>query len=257
MKKYSYVLGDGKIPDFLAKFGLITRIGEDDDLILINSFPKMLHKVTRIMKVNGMSPIKKGSWHIGINTIQNENGEIFTIPLMPLDPKSIVYPPLINNHFVMMQILTFNVSQFAELYGVISKRRTLILDLRYNFGGEISAMSKCFEWLNAHCINQKVVLLFNNTTASAAELFIEKCQRSNLSTVSIGSETYGKKWAYKKVTVGKSNFFLPIYQLAPQIEINEYINTDTFYESSRSTDVQSKLIFPFALNIENILLERR
>lgn len=208
MKKYSYVLGDGKIPDFLAKFGLITRIGEDDDLILINSFPKMLHKVTRILKVNGMSPIKKGSWHIGINTIQNENDEIFTIPLMPLDPKSIVYPPLINNHFVMIQILTFNVSQFAELYGVISKRRTLILDLRYNFGGEISAMSKCVEWLNAHCINQKVVLLFNNTTASAAELFIEKCQQSNLSTVSIGSETYGKKWAYKKVTVGKSNFFL-------------------------------------------------
>ncbi len=70
MKKYSYVLGDGKIPDFLAKFGLITRIGEDNDLILINSFPKMLHKVTRIMKVNGMSPIKKESWHIGINTIQ-------------------------------------------------------------------------------------------------------------------------------------------------------------------------------------------
>lgn len=118
-------------------------------------------------------------------------------------------------------------------------------------------MSKCFEWLNAHCINQKVVLLFNNTTASAAELFIEKCQQSNLSTVSIGSETYGKKWAYKKVTVGKSNFFLPIYQLAPQIEINEYINTDTFYESSCSSDAQSKLIFPFALNIENILLERR
>ena len=61
MKKYSYVLGNDKVPDFLAKFGLITRIGEDDDLILINSFPKMLHKITRIMKVNGMSPVKKGN----------------------------------------------------------------------------------------------------------------------------------------------------------------------------------------------------
>lgn len=257
MKKYSYVLGNDKVPDFLAKFGLITRIGEDDDLILINSFPKMLHKITRIMKVNGMSPVKKESWHIGINTIQTENGKIFTIPLMPLDPKNIIYPPLINSRFVMMQILTFKVSQFVELYGAISKRRTLILDLRYNFGGEISAMSNCFEWLNAHCINQKVVLLFNNTTASAAELFIEKCQHSNLNTVSIGSETYGKKWAYKKVTVGNSNFFLPIYQLAPQIEINAYINTDTFYESSFSSDAQSKLVFPSALNIEDILLERR
>lgn len=119
MKKYSYVLGDGKIPDFLAKFGLITRIGEDNDLILINSFPKMLHKVTRIIKVNGMSPIKKESWHLGINTIQNENGEIFAIPLMPLDPKTIIYPPLINNHFVMMQIITLeidyeNFSSFAH-----------------------------------------------------------------------------------------------------------------------------------------------
>ena len=54
MKKYSYVLGNDKVPDFLAKFGLITRIGEDDDLILINSFPKMLHKITRIMKVSYM-----------------------------------------------------------------------------------------------------------------------------------------------------------------------------------------------------------
>lgn len=227
----SYSLGGCPATDYLYKFGIVSKIINVKNIQVLFAFPKLKKSNFIIYNVNNKRCDNVNNWNLGDNLIDIGEPEKYVLTLEKLE-KKIFYGSFATKRFFILQVLSFESSLINknEYLNNLKKYECIVLDLRFNFGGAEKYMKKFLSLFLSISKGKRIFLLFSNTTASSAEEFIQYfIDKLDDNVTLIGNDTYGKEFAYKKVSYKKIEFFIPSKRIITKINSKYKLNTNVFY----------------------------
>lgn len=219
------VITKGSISDYLYQYGIIVK-EEKNYLKIIDMFPPLPkeERFSKIFKVNDCSPLKKESWNKAINEVDTDK-EKYKLELL-VESK-------VNYIVHTKKISYFSFKNFSDcLPNVTHFRDLLIIDFRYNYGGEVRLIHQYQDFFKRFLTaseKNRVICVVGASTASSAELLLEKISRSSQVFV-IGTETYKKEFAYKVIEKKDKLVMIPSKKLNLNVVIDKSFVVSDYYD---------------------------